>query len=191
MLVVGIALVVAGTALVASWIGPLEQATARPSGTARAGRPRRTEPPERRPVGVRRRRVRVRSRRRRRGRGEPTARGGDDPSPPAWSRRDERRGSVRRRGRSSPRAPPATADGRVQSRGGRRAGEGPTRPGADRSRRAAVVLLLRRRVTWWVVGRALAPVEAIRAEVDAMSATELHRRVPAGRPATRSPLARR
>lgn len=33
-------------------------------------------------------------------------------------------------------------------------------------------------VTWTVVGRALAPVDAIRREVDAISATELHRRVP-------------
>jgi signal transduction histidine kinase len=33
-------------------------------------------------------------------------------------------------------------------------------------------------ITWVVVGRALAPVEAIRAEVDAISATALHRRVP-------------
>jgi signal transduction histidine kinase len=32
--------------------------------------------------------------------------------------------------------------------------------------------------TWVVVGRALAPVEAIRAEVDAISAAALHRRVP-------------
>jgi signal transduction histidine kinase len=32
--------------------------------------------------------------------------------------------------------------------------------------------------TWVVVGRALAPVEAIRAEVDAISASALHRRVP-------------
>jgi signal transduction histidine kinase len=32
--------------------------------------------------------------------------------------------------------------------------------------------------TWFVVGRALAPVEAIRTEVDAISATALHRRVP-------------
>jgi signal transduction histidine kinase len=32
--------------------------------------------------------------------------------------------------------------------------------------------------TWFVVGRALAPVEAIRAEVDAISASALHRRVP-------------
>jgi signal transduction histidine kinase len=32
--------------------------------------------------------------------------------------------------------------------------------------------------TWVVVGRALAPVDAIRAEVDAISATALHRRVP-------------
>ena len=32
--------------------------------------------------------------------------------------------------------------------------------------------------TWIVVGRALAPVEAIRAEVDAISAAALHRRVP-------------
>ncbi|HXF73295.1 MAG TPA: ATP-binding protein [Actinomycetota bacterium] len=33
-------------------------------------------------------------------------------------------------------------------------------------------------VTWRVVGRALAPVEAIREEVDAISGSELHRRVP-------------
>lgn len=33
-------------------------------------------------------------------------------------------------------------------------------------------------VTWLVVGRALQPVEAIRAEVDAISGRELHRRVP-------------
>ena len=32
--------------------------------------------------------------------------------------------------------------------------------------------------TWMLVGRALAPVEAMRAEVDAISAAELHRRVP-------------
>jgi signal transduction histidine kinase len=32
--------------------------------------------------------------------------------------------------------------------------------------------------TWILVGRALAPVEAIRAEVDAISATAMHRRVP-------------
>ena len=32
--------------------------------------------------------------------------------------------------------------------------------------------------TWRVVGRALAPVDAIRAEVDAISASQLHRRVP-------------
>ena len=32
--------------------------------------------------------------------------------------------------------------------------------------------------TWFVVGRALAPVEAIRREVDAISGAELHRRVP-------------
>ncbi|TDD70075.1 HAMP domain-containing protein [Jiangella aurantiaca] len=35
--------------------------------------------------------------------------------------------------------------------------------------------------TWWTAGRALAPVEAVRAEVDEISAAELHRRVPAGR----------
>ena len=32
--------------------------------------------------------------------------------------------------------------------------------------------------TWWTAGRALAPVEAVRAEVDEISAAELHRRVP-------------
>jgi signal transduction histidine kinase len=31
---------------------------------------------------------------------------------------------------------------------------------------------------WWLVGRALAPVEAIRSEVEGISASELHRRVP-------------
>ncbi|HEX2399964.1 MAG TPA: histidine kinase, partial [Mycobacterium sp.] len=33
-------------------------------------------------------------------------------------------------------------------------------------------------VTWFAVGRALAPVEAIRREVDEISAAQLHRRVP-------------
>jgi signal transduction histidine kinase len=33
--------------------------------------------------------------------------------------------------------------------------------------------------TWWTAGRALAPVEAMRAEVDEISAAQLHRRVPA------------
>ena len=42
--------------------------------------------------------------------------------------------------------------------------------------------------TWWVVGRALAPVEAIRAEVAAISARELHRRVP--EPTSRDEVAR-
>ncbi|HEU0214597.1 MAG TPA: HAMP domain-containing sensor histidine kinase [Jiangellaceae bacterium] len=32
--------------------------------------------------------------------------------------------------------------------------------------------------TWWLVGRALAPVDAVRREVDAISASQLHRRVP-------------
>jgi signal transduction histidine kinase len=32
--------------------------------------------------------------------------------------------------------------------------------------------------TWWMVGRALAPVDAVRREVDAISASQLHRRVP-------------
>ncbi|PZF82447.1 sensor histidine kinase [Jiangella anatolica] len=35
--------------------------------------------------------------------------------------------------------------------------------------------------TWWTTGRALAPVEAVRAEVDEISAAQLHRRVPGGR----------
>lgn len=43
-------------------------------------------------------------------------------------------------------------------------------------------------VTWWIVGRTLAPVEAIRREVDAISATRLHRRVPD--PDTRDEIAR-
>jgi signal transduction histidine kinase len=41
-----------------------------------------------------------------------------------------------------------------------------------------VLLLVVAVTTWRVVGRALAPVEAIRAEVDEISAAELHRRVP-------------
>jgi signal transduction histidine kinase len=41
-----------------------------------------------------------------------------------------------------------------------------------------VLLLLVAATTWRVVGRALAPVEAIRNEVDEISAAELHRRVP-------------
>ena len=40
-----------------------------------------------------------------------------------------------------------------------------------------VLLLVVAATTWFVVGRALAPVEAIRSEVDAISGTELHRRV--------------
>jgi signal transduction histidine kinase len=41
-----------------------------------------------------------------------------------------------------------------------------------------LLVLLVGAVTWRVVGRALAPVEAIRAEVEAISSEELHRRVP-------------
>jgi signal transduction histidine kinase len=41
-----------------------------------------------------------------------------------------------------------------------------------------VLLLVVAATTWLVVGRALAPVEAIRREVAAISATQLHRRVP-------------
>lgn len=41
-----------------------------------------------------------------------------------------------------------------------------------------VLLLIVGATTWRVVGRALAPVEAIRNEVDEISAAELHRRVP-------------
>jgi len=41
-----------------------------------------------------------------------------------------------------------------------------------------VLLLVVGATTWRVVGGALAPVEAIRGEVDAISAAELHRRVP-------------
>jgi signal transduction histidine kinase len=40
------------------------------------------------------------------------------------------------------------------------------------------LLLVVAATTWKVVGRALAPVEAIRGEVDEISASELHRRVP-------------
>ena len=41
-----------------------------------------------------------------------------------------------------------------------------------------VLLLVIGAITWRVVGRTLAPVETIRAEVDAISPAELHRRVP-------------
>ncbi len=41
-----------------------------------------------------------------------------------------------------------------------------------------LMLLVVAAITWAVVGRALAPVEAIRAEVDEISAAQLHRRVP-------------
>lgn len=41
-----------------------------------------------------------------------------------------------------------------------------------------VLLLVVGATTWKVVGRALAPVEAVRSEVDEISAAELHRRVP-------------
>ena len=41
-----------------------------------------------------------------------------------------------------------------------------------------MVVLILAAVVWWVVGRVLAPVEAIRAEVASMRGTELHRRVP-------------
>jgi signal transduction histidine kinase len=41
-----------------------------------------------------------------------------------------------------------------------------------------LLLLVMGLVLWRVVGRALAPVEAMREEVDAISTTELHRRVP-------------
>lgn len=41
-----------------------------------------------------------------------------------------------------------------------------------------LLLLLLGAVMWRVIGRALAPVEGIRAEVEAISAQELHRRVP-------------
>jgi signal transduction histidine kinase len=51
-----------------------------------------------------------------------------------------------------------------------------------------LLLLVVGLTTWRVVGRALAPVEAIRSEVDSISATELHRRV--GDPAGRDEIAR-
>ena len=41
-----------------------------------------------------------------------------------------------------------------------------------------LMLLVVAAITWTVVGRALAPVESIRAEVDEISAAQLHRRVP-------------
>jgi signal transduction histidine kinase len=43
---------------------------------------------------------------------------------------------------------------------------------------APLLLLVVGAVTWWVVGRALAPVEEMRAEVESISSHELHRRVP-------------
>lgn len=51
-----------------------------------------------------------------------------------------------------------------------------------------LVLLVVGFTTWRVVGRALAPVEAMRREVEAISAAELHRRVP--QPATDDEIAR-
>ena len=50
------------------------------------------------------------------------------------------------------------------------------------------LLLVVAATTWRAVGRALAPVEAIRAEVDAITATQLHRRVPV--PAARDEIGR-
>ena len=44
-----------------------------------------------------------------------------------------------------------------------------------------LLLLVVGAVTWKVVGRALAPVEAIRSEVESISGAELHRRVPESR----------
>ena len=41
-----------------------------------------------------------------------------------------------------------------------------------------VLLVVVALTTWFTVGRALAPVEAIRREVDEISAAQLHRRVP-------------
>ena len=41
-----------------------------------------------------------------------------------------------------------------------------------------VLLLVTGATAWWLAGRALAPVESIRSEVAAISASELHRRVP-------------
>jgi signal transduction histidine kinase len=43
-----------------------------------------------------------------------------------------------------------------------------------------LLLLVVGGVTWRVVGRALAPVESMRTEVDAISTNELHRRIPSG-----------
>ncbi|MFD7326965.1 sensor histidine kinase [Streptomyces sp. NPDC059875] len=51
-----------------------------------------------------------------------------------------------------------------------------------------LLLLLTAWATWAAVGRALAPVAAIRSEVDAISATALHRRVP--QPDSRDEIAR-
>lgn len=51
-----------------------------------------------------------------------------------------------------------------------------------------VLLLIVGATGWWLVGRALRPVEAVRAEVDAISGTELHRRVP--QPAGEDEIAR-
>ncbi|MEU3620564.1 HAMP domain-containing sensor histidine kinase [Streptomyces sp. NPDC006872] len=51
-----------------------------------------------------------------------------------------------------------------------------------------LLLLLAAGATWMAVGRALAPVGAIRSEVDAISSAELHRRVPL--PRSRDEIAR-
>jgi HAMP domain-containing protein len=69
--------------------------------------------------------------------------------------------------------------------GGRCWWRGPPRRSARRPPRSAgcspvglpLLLAVVAAITWVVVGRALAPVDAIRAEVDAISAAALHRRV--------------
>jgi signal transduction histidine kinase len=53
---------------------------------------------------------------------------------------------------------------------------------------APAVIAIVALITWWVVGRALAPVEAVRSEAAAISAEALHRRVPV--PPTHDEIAR-
>ncbi len=52
----------------------------------------------------------------------------------------------------------------------------------------AALLVVMAAVSWRFVGRALAPLEAVRSEVKAIFATELHRRVP--KPASDDEIAR-
>ena len=92
---------------------------------------------------------------------------------------------------SSPSRARADFGGPANGRGGPSAGRGRRRHRYRHQivhRRAAVLLVVVAVTTWITVGRALAPVEAIRREVDEISAAQLHRRVP--EPATEDEIGR-